>query len=125
MKGFWEKFDSKGYSIWFMHYDKTKSQGESMLRASNFHSMFLQVILPLIQQKLNDFRKWCFGVFGIYGDIPNLEFEAIWMWRGTEIPEQIKSHDSYDYSDYKPLNVNSAEDRELILSFWLNTYIKI
>ncbi len=47
------------------------------------------------------------------------------MWRGTEIPDQIKSHDSYDYSEYKPLNVDSAEDRELIESFWLNTYINI
>ena len=38
-------FDNTGYSIWFLHYDKTKSQGESMLKASNFKSMFLQVSL--------------------------------------------------------------------------------
>lgn len=46
---FFKEFDSQGWSLWFLHYDKTKSQGESLFKASNFKSIFLQVlILPYI-----------------------------------------------------------------------------
>jgi len=43
LKTFWTIYDDQGFSIWFMHYDKTKSMGESLLKASNFKSMYLQV----------------------------------------------------------------------------------
>jgi len=43
LEQFWKDYDPKGFSLWFMHYDKTKSMGESLLKASNFKSMYLQV----------------------------------------------------------------------------------
>jgi len=70
---------------------------------------------------LNDFRKWCFGVFGIYGEIPDIEFEAVWLWRGVEIPQLMKDQDSYEYSEFRKLDVNKPEDKKLIEEFWLNT----
>lgn len=70
---------------------------------------------------MSEFRKWAFAVFGVYGEIPDLEFEGVWLWRGTEVPQQIKEHDSYDYSEYRKLDINKPEERQLIQDFWLKT----
>ena len=40
------------------------------------------------------------------------------MWRGTEIPEDLKEHDSYDYITFKKLDVE--KDKDFIEEFWLN-----
>jgi len=70
---------------------------------------------------LNDFRKHCFGVFGVYGQIPEVEFDGCWLWRGTEIHDLMKAHDSYEYSEFRKLDINNPQDKKLITEFWLNT----
>lgn len=111
LEHFWKIHDNNGFSLWFLHYDRTKGQGESMMKASNFKSIFLQ--------NLNDFRKYCFGSFGVYGEEPSLEYEGVFLWRGSEIPAEIKNHDSYDYSEYDKLDVNKPEDKKMVEEFWL------
>lgn len=32
------------------------------------------------------FRKWAFGVHGVYGEEPDLQIRGAWLWRGLEIP---------------------------------------
>jgi hypothetical protein len=31
---------------------------------------------------LDDFRKYAFGVLGVYGDEPCLDIKGVMMWRG-------------------------------------------
>jgi hypothetical protein len=40
------------------------------------------------------------------------------MWRGTDIPEELKEHDSYEYITFKKLDKDA--DRKFIEEFWLN-----
>ena len=40
------------------------------------------------------------------------------MWRGIEIPEELREHDSYEYITFKKLDKDS--DRKFIEEFWLN-----
>jgi elongation factor 1-gamma len=38
-------------------------------------------------RNLDHFRKYAFGVLGVYGDEGDLVITGTWLWRGTEIPE--------------------------------------
>jgi len=42
------------------------------------------------------------------------------MWRGLEVPEEMKAHDSFPYMTVKQLDPKSENDRKLIESYWLN-----
>lgn len=47
-------------------------------------------------QRLEGFRKYAFGTWSVYGDEPNLDIHGVFMWRGTEIPFEMKDHPSYE-----------------------------
>lgn len=81
MAEFWKKFDANGYSFWTMKYDKLPSEGKILFRTRNSLSFFLQ--------KLDCFRKYSFSVHGIYGVEGDFDIRGCWMWRGTEIPEEV------------------------------------
>jgi len=112
MKGFWERFDDKGFSFWKMKYDKLPSEGKILFRTKNGLSMFLQ--------KIDHFRKYTFSVHGIYGVEDGYDIRGLWMWRGLEIPNEVKEHDSYEYMFIDKLDSNKPEDRKLIEEYWLN-----
>jgi hypothetical protein len=44
-------------------------------------------------QRLETFRKYCFGIWGVYGEEPKLDIKGLLMWRGTEKPAEITSYD--------------------------------
>jgi elongation factor 1-gamma len=39
----WQKFDANGYSLWFLHYNKSPDQGKIIFRTKNLKGNFLQV----------------------------------------------------------------------------------
>ena len=59
---------------------------------SNLRSGFLE--------RLENFRKYAYGVHGVYGEEPNLEIRGVWMWRGKGIPFEMRDHPSYDYHKF-------------------------
>lgn len=73
--------------------------------------------------RLEHFRKYSYGVHGIYGDEPSLEIRGIWMWRGTEIPFEVKDHPSYEYNQFKKLDHTKPEDRKLLEDYWCGTKV--
>ena len=112
LKSFWEKYDANGFSIWFMQYQKLASEGKVLFKTCNSSSFFLQ--------KLDPFRKYTFAAHGVYGEEGNYEIKGVWMWRGTEIAEEIKEHDNFPYMTIKRLDTTSEADRKLIETYWLN-----
>ena len=68
LKFFWENFDNEGYSIWFIKYIKAEGEGKVLFLTNNLMNGFLQ--------RLDTFRKYAFGVHGVYGDEPNLEIRG-------------------------------------------------
>ena len=40
------------------------------------------------------------------------------MWRGTEIPNEIKEHDNFEYMTIKKLDENKPEDKKLVEDYW-------
>ena len=71
-------FDPEGYSVYLLHYDKYEGEGQVVHMTNNLMNGFLQ--------RLDNFRKYAFGVQGVYGDEPNLEIKGVWLWRGVGIP---------------------------------------
>ena len=113
LNDFWTKVDKEGFSFWFTQYQKLPSEGKVLFKTNNFSNIYLQ--------KLDHFRKYCFSAFGVYGVESDYEIRGVWLWRGTDIPEQIKEHDNFEYTTIKRLDpFNNVEDKKLIENYWLN-----
>ncbi|KRX04442.1 Translation elongation factor EF1B, gamma chain, conserved [Pseudocohnilembus persalinus] len=109
---FWKQFDPQGYSIWHIKYDRYEGEGEKLYLTSNLKDSFLQ--------RCDQLRKHAFGTFGVYGDEGNYEIEGVWVWRGQEIPQELKDLPMYDYYFWNKLDHTKSEDRALLEEFWTN-----
>lgn len=65
-----------------MKYDKLPSEGKILFRTKNSMGFFLQ--------KLDSFRKYSFAAHGIYGTEGDYDIRGVWMWRGSEIAEEVR-----------------------------------
>ena len=110
MNKFWEKYDPNGYSLWWMEYQKLPSEGKILFRTSNSKSFFLQ--------KLDSFRKYCFAAHCVYGVDGDYEIRGVWMWRGTEIAQEMKDHDNFEYMTIRKLDHTKEEDKKLVHDYW-------
>ncbi|CAD8049986.1 unnamed protein product [Paramecium sonneborni] len=112
-KTFWNIFDSQGWSIWIVKYIKGESEGKVLIQFRNNCSGFLQRADP-------HFKKWAFAIHGVYGDVPDLQISGAWIWRGTEIPQYLKDHPTFEYLQLTKLDASKPEDRVLFEEYWLN-----
>jgi elongation factor 1-gamma len=108
----WGKFDHAGWSIWKIHYIKYEGEGVVGYLTNNLKNGHLR--------NIDHFRKYCFAVHGVYGVETNYEIDGIWFWRGTEIPEEWKEHQSYDYFTFARLDENDVNVQNLVAEYWLN-----
>ena len=111
MEKFWEDFDPKGYSLWFMEYQNLKSEGKNLFRMVNSKNFFLERIDE-------DFNNYAFGIHGVYGDKGDYKVRGVWVWRGKEIPKEIKENDYFNYMTIKELKSDNDKDRQLVNDFW-------
>lgn len=81
---FWEKLDRQGWSIWFGDY-KYNAELDSCLKTSNLLGGFIQ--------RLDRLRKYGFGSLIIFGDEPKLEVSICFLFRGQDIPQEMKEVD--------------------------------
>jgi len=110
LKFFFDNFDSQGYSLYWVHYQKYAGEGTVLFTTNNMKNGFLQ--------RLDHFRKYAFGVHGVYGEEPNLEIQGVWVWRGVGVPKEISELDSYEYHDWVKLDPTKAEDKKKITEYW-------
>ena len=40
------------------------------------------------------------------------------MWRGKEIPNEMKEYDNFDYMTIRKLDINKEEDKQLVNDYW-------
>ena len=110
MNKFWELYDPEGYSLWWMEYQNLPQEGKVLFRTSNSKGMFLQ--------KLDSFRKYAFAVHGVYGSEGDYKIRGVWMWRGTDIPNEMKEHDNFPYMTVRKLDINKPEDKQMVHDYW-------
>ena len=111
MEKFWKEFDPKGYSLWLVEYQNLEIEGKKLFRMKNSKNFFLERID-------DEFKKYAFGVHGVYGNNNEFKVKGLWMWRGEEIPQEIKENEYFDYLSIKKLNSEDVKDRKLVEDYW-------
>ena len=111
MENFWKEFDNKGYSLWLIEYNNIESEGKKLFRMKNSKNFFLERID-------DDFKNYAFGVHGVYGNNNEYKVKGVWMWRGLDIPEEIKDNEYFEYLKIKKLRNENDQDKKLIEDYW-------
>ena len=110
MKKFWELYDPEGYSLWRLEYQNLPSECKVLFRTSNSKGMFLQ--------KCDAVRRYAFAVHGVYGVEDDYKIRGLWMFRGLDVPQEMKDNDLYEYITFTKLDHNKKEDRDLVHDYW-------
>ena len=110
MKKFWEIYDPEGYSLWWVEYQNLPSECKILYRTSNSKGMFLQ--------KCDAVRRYAFAVHGVYGVENDYKVRGVWMFRGLEIPQEMKDNDLYEYLIFRRIDINNPQDKQLVHDYW-------
>ena len=111
MQNFWNQYDPKGYSLWFVEYQNLESESTKLFRMKNSKNFFLE--------RLDDnFKKYSFGIHGVYNANNEYKIRGVWLWRGDVIPNEIKENDYFKYLKIRKLNSANDNDKKLVEEFW-------
>ena len=110
MNKFWEIYDPEGYSLWWVEYQNLPTECKILFRTSNSKGMFLQ--------KCDAVRRYAFAVHGVYGVEDDYKIRGMWMFRGKEIPQEMKDNDLYEYLTFRRIDINKPEDKQLVHDYW-------
>ena len=110
MKKFWEIYDPEGYSLWWLEYQNLPTECKVLFRTSNSKGMFLQ--------KCDALRRYAFAVHGVYGVEDDYKIRGLWMFRGLEVPQEMKDNDLYEYITLRKLDPTKEKDKQLVHDYW-------
>ena len=110
MNKFWDLYDPEGYSLWHLEYQNLPTECKVLFRTSNSKSMFLQ--------KCDALRRYAFAAHGVYGVEDDYKIKGVWLFRGLEIPQEMKDNDLYEYITFTRLDPNKEEDKKLVHDYW-------
>jgi elongation factor 1-gamma len=111
MKWFWQNIDKEGYSLWDVYYEKFGSEGTVLYKTTNLKNGYLQ--------RFDEFRKYVFGTYGVYGEEPKLETKGIWFFRGQEIPFILMDIPGSENHKFTKLDWNNEAHRKKTEESWL------
>lgn len=106
------KYDDKAFSVYFIKYQRLEDEGKELWLTENNRDMFLQ--------RIDQYRKYTFGTYGIYGKEGDYDIQGVWMWRGKGIPFFLQEQDAFEYFDKVELDPKKPADRKRIEEYWLN-----
>jgi len=110
---FWDKFDKENYSIWLCEYNQDTSDMKMAFMASNLvQGMF---------QRLEKLRKNAFASMLVLGEPKEFQIAGLWFWKGHKLAFELCNDWSTDYEsyDWKKLDADSDETKELVKLFFL------
>jgi elongation factor 1-gamma len=111
MKWFWDNIDKEGYSLWDVYYEKFGSEGTVDFKTINLKNGYLQ--------RFDEFRKYVFGTYGVYGEEPKLETKGIWFFRGQELPFVLMDIPGSENHKFTKLDWNNEAHRKKTEESWL------
>ena len=110
MRDFWKAYDPEGYSLWHIEYKNEPSECITLFRTV--------IIKGDILLQLKYFKKYCFGVFGVYGADGDYKISGCLLWRGNEIPDEIKEINCYNKLNIRKLDPKQKRDQQLVHDYW-------
>ena len=102
---FWEHYDPEGYSCWFAKYKYEHNEPQVFMVANSLSGWI---------QRLDPLRKYGFGSLCIFGTTRPYEVETFWMFRGKEIPKEMRDCDDSELYDWVRAD---EKDKEKINAF--------
>ena len=93
-----------------MDYEKYIGEGEVLEPTINLIHGFMNFITLS--------RNDLFGIHMILGEEPNLEIQGVWLFKGTDINQILRTHPQLEYYKCRRLDLRSEVDRILITEFW-------
>ncbi|KAL2611572.1 hypothetical protein R1flu_023264 [Riccia fluitans] len=102
IKGFWEMYDPKGYSLWFCDYKYNEENTVSYVTLNKVGGFL---------QRMDFIRKYGFGKMCILGENPPFKIKGVWLFRGTEIPQMVKD-ECYDMELYEWTKVDISDEAQ-------------
>ena len=110
LNNFWTNFDQEGYSLWYIEYNNSPNECVTLFRTC--------VIKGDILEQLKYFKKYCFGVLGAYGGNGAYKIKGCLLWRGKDIPEEVKAINCFNKMSFRKLDCNVEKDKELVKEYW-------
>jgi elongation factor 1-gamma len=101
----WEHFDSEGYCWFFCEY-KYNDELQKVFMTNNLIGGWFQ--------RLDKLRKYGFGSVLIFGEEPKLSISGVWLFRGKEIPEEMKVCDDSELYNWSKLDHTNADEKKKI-----------
>jgi len=111
-KTFWTNFDPQGYSIYFSSYNYNH-ENRVYFMTCNLVGGFLQ--------RCDDCRRYALGVMVLAGndeDAPPFEVYAVWIFRGANIPQEMKENPDSEYYTFTKLDSTKPADRQKVETFF-------
>jgi len=106
---FWENLDTAGYSLWFCDYKYNEECQKVFMTANLIGGWF---------QRLDKLRKYGFGTVCIFGEEPKLEVGGVWLFRGLEVPQEMREVDDYDNFSWKKVALEDAVQKALVADYF-------
>lgn len=69
-------------------------------------------------QRAEYFRPYALARHCLLGEEPKLEIKGLWMWRGTEIAQEMKDHPQFEYYTCTKLDHTNEAHRKLVDEYW-------
>ncbi|AFZ81396.1 elongation factor 1 gamma, putative [Theileria equi strain WA] len=111
MPWLWENFDPAGWTFYFMKYNKLEDECTSEIFTSNMLSGFLQ-------RFETELRHYSFAVLNVLGSGSAFDIKGVWLVRGTELPELITSHPSFEFHSFDKLDVTNEADKKVVADYF-------
>jgi len=106
---FWENVDKEGYSVWFGDY-KYNNECDQLFRTCNLIGGWVQ--------RCDKLRKYAFGSLLIFGNEPKLEVSTCWLFRGLDVPGEMKEVDDFEHYTWRKADLNDTASRELVNDYF-------
>jgi len=108
---FWEKFDRQGYSLWIAEYKyNAELEKSAVFKTCNLVGGFIQ--------RLDKLRKYGFGSVLIFEGDNNLEISSAWLFRGQDVPAEMKDCDDYELYSWRKADPDNEDDKKRIKELW-------
>lgn len=101
---FWKNFDREGYSIWWVNYRYNDELAKIFMTCNLVTGLFA---------RMDHMRKYAFGSFLIFGEDDKNEISGSLIFRGQEIPPEIKAVG--DFASYEWTRMNLDDPKEVKL----------
>lgn len=105
---FWNNFDPAGYSIWWVNYRYNDELAKIFMTCNLVTGLFA---------RMDHMRKWAFGSFLIFGEDDKNEISGALIFRGLEIPPEIRAVGDFDSYTWERMDLDDPKQRTMFENY--------